>query len=134
MGALSSILRNATDGRLTWWCPGCDGPHQVAIGDGPGPRWGYNGNAEKPTFTPSVLVTWDEPANLGNPEALASDIAESRRRKAAGEQNVKLPIAHQVCHSFVVAGAMQFLGDCTHVLAGQTVPIPAWPCPDWGGV
>lgn len=39
-----------------------------------------------------------------------------------------------VCHCFVADGAMQFLGDCTHALAGQTVPIPEWPRPDWGGV
>jgi hypothetical protein len=28
------------------------------------------------------------------------------------------------CHSFVVDGQIQFLGDCTHKLAGQTVPLP----------
>lgn len=32
-----------------------------------------------------------------------------------------------ICHSFVVDGQMQMLGDCTHALAGQTVPIPPWP-------
>jgi hypothetical protein len=29
-----------------------------------------------------------------------------------------------VCHSFVADGKIQFLGDCTHKLAGQTVDIP----------
>ena len=56
MGLLSPILRNGTDGRLTWWCPGCDHAHMIQTGAGSGPRWGWNGNAEKPTFTPSVLV------------------------------------------------------------------------------
>lgn len=32
-----------------------------------------------------------------------------------------------VCHSFVRAGRIEFLGDCTHALAGQTVPLPPWP-------
>mgnify|MGYP007013250410 CR=1 FL=1 len=32
-----------------------------------------------------------------------------------------------VCHSFVVDGRMQMLGDCTHALAGQKVDIPPWP-------
>jgi len=31
------------------------------------------------------------------------------------------------CHSFVIDGQIQFLGDCTHSLAGQTVPLPDWP-------
>ena len=39
-----------------FWCPGCDGAHLVYVGDGQGPRWGYNGNPDAPTFTPSVLV------------------------------------------------------------------------------
>lgn len=34
-----------------------------------------------------------------------------------------------VCHSFMRAGALEFLGDCTHSMAGQTVPLP--PLPDW---
>lgn len=31
------------------------------------------------------------------------------------------------CHFYVVDGALQFLSDCTHALAGQTVLIPDWP-------
>lgn len=31
------------------------------------------------------------------------------------------------CHSFVKAGQIQFLSDCTHALVGQTVPLPDWP-------
>jgi hypothetical protein len=102
MGLLSPILRNVEGGRLMWWCPGCDGAHQIATGSGPGPRWGWNGDAEKPTFTPSVLVTYDG-ADAGQDGAPPS-----------------------VCHSFVVDGQMQFLSDCTHALAGQTVAIPHW--------
>lgn len=110
MSALSKFLRKADGGLLSWWCPGCDSPHQVAVGAGDGPRWGWNGNAEAPTFTPSVLVTYPGPD--------------------AGQNGA--PPA--VCHSFVVDGMMQMLGDSTHSLAGKTVPIPEWPRPDWGGV
>jgi len=28
------------------------------------------------------------------------------------------------CHSFVRDGQIQYLGDCTHALAGQTVDLP----------
>lgn len=31
------------------------------------------------------------------------------------------------CHSFVRNGRAEFLGDCTHALAGQTVALPAVP-------
>lgn len=30
------------------------------------------------------------------------------------------------CHSFVTNGRIQFLPDCRHQLAGQTVDIPEW--------
>jgi hypothetical protein len=30
------------------------------------------------------------------------------------------------CHSFVTGGQIQFLSDCWHQLAGQTVEIPDW--------
>ncbi len=113
MGLLSPILRNGTDNRLTWWCPGCDHAHSIQHGAGSGPRWGWNGNAEAPTFTPSVLVRWSEPG----PEPWQFDHREHDVPK--------------VCHSFVVDGQMQMLGDCTHALAGQTVPIPPWPRPNW---
>jgi hypothetical protein len=33
------------------------------------------------------------------------------------------------CHSFVTDGKIQFLLDCHHKLAGQTVEIPDWE--DW---
>ncbi len=31
------------------------------------------------------------------------------------------------CHTFITDGRIQFLGDCSHKLAGQTVDLPAWP-------
>ena len=30
------------------------------------------------------------------------------------------------CHSFVTDGRIQFLSDCHHALAGQTVDLPDW--------
>lgn len=32
----------------------------------------------------------------------------------------------QRCHSFVRGGKIEFLSDCFHSLAGQTVEIPEW--------
>lgn len=93
---LSRCLASSSEGSLTFFCNGCDMPHSIQIGAGSGPRWGYSGNPEAPTFTPSVLVSWTE-------------------REAS-----------KVCHSFVTDGRIQYLGDCTHHLAGQTVDLPNW--------
>lgn len=104
MAKISGILRSAEGGQIVFWCPGCDGAHAVRVkGDWPGPLWGYNGNPEAPTFTPSILVTYNGPdAGIdGAPPA--------------------------ICHSFVTDGRIQFLGDCTHALANQTVDIPPLP-------
>lgn len=102
MSALSAILRLAVGNRHYFWCPGCNGVHGIQFGEGDGPRWNWNGNAEKPTYTPSLLVRRDW-------------------HDANGQES------HQVCHSFITDGQIQFLSDCTHALAGQTVPIPEWP-------
>lgn len=107
MGQLSSKLRNTADNGLAFWCPGCRGAHRIQHGAGQGPRWGWNGDVERPTFTPSVLVRTGRAVDpLFVPEE--GDPPE-------------------VCHTFVTDGRIQFLGDCTHALAGQTVDLPDWP-------
>lgn len=90
-------MRSAEGGYLFFWCPGCDGAHMVGVGEGSGPRWGYNGNPDAPTLTPSVFVNAPGPHHYDGAET---------------------------CHSFVTDGRIQFLNDCTHALAGQTVDLP----------
>jgi hypothetical protein len=86
-------------------CPGCDDVHCCRIVSGGGhPCWGFNGDLEKPTFTPSVKVTY--PAN---PDA-DDDFAEWRTER--------------ICHSYVRSGRIEYLSDCTHALAGKTVDLP----------
>ena len=111
MGAISSKLRDVQGGGLLFCCPGCDMAHAVRVGDGSGPRWGWNGDIDRPTFTPSVLVTCVEPM---------TDAEHDAYMRGAG-----LPSPPSLrCHSFVTDGRIQFLSDCTHALAGQTVPLP----------
>ena len=31
-----------------------------------------------------------------------------------------------ICHSYVKEGKIIYLGDCTHALAGQTIPMEAF--------
>lgn len=76
-----------------FWCPGCCRAH--------GSRWSWNGDPERPTFEPSILVQWHQ---------------------WDGDRRIDW-----VCHSFVREAQIQFLGDCTHPLAGQTVPLPPFP-------
>ncbi|MGE4273293.1 MAG: DUF6527 family protein [Desulfitobacterium sp.] len=72
-------------------CPGC---HCFHVFD---ERWSFNGDMEKPTFKPSMLVNAHMPINP--------------------------PHTHR-CHSFVTDGRIQFLSDCSHDLAGQTIDLP----------
>lgn len=72
------------------------GTHYIQTNKQFSPYWEFNGNVDKPTVSPSILV-------------------RSGRNGRNG-----------VCHSFIKNGRIQFLGDCTHELAGQTVEIPEW--------
>lgn len=89
---------------LVFWCPGCDKLHRIVfwqkMGES-GPVWEWDQNLEAPTISPSILVTWTY----------------------GGDK-----VAH-TCHSFLRAGRWEFLTDCTHDLAGQTVDMV--PLPDW---
>lgn len=45
-----------------FWCPGCKCGHGVATDrTNPAANWTFNGDMEKPTFSPSVLVDKDRP-------------------------------------------------------------------------
>lgn len=94
-------------GRISYLfpCPGCDCQHQIFTGEGPGPSWSFNGDLDRPTCSPSLLV------KMG-PEY--DPVTHLAKKGAPG----------RVCHSFIKDGMIQFLGDCTHSLAGRTVEIP----------
>lgn len=95
MAKISKISNQ--EGYIIFDCPGCKCAHSipVVIGAHQTGSWGWNGSMDKPTFTPSILY------NVGR----------------------KNPTEH-LCHSFVKDGMIQFLSDCTHELAGQTVELP----------
>lgn len=117
---LEELKRDDGVRTMMFECPGCDMMHQVNV-SGPGrPMWSWNGSMERPTFSPSVLVTYDHMSEAGR--ARSKDFYEQHGRYPTHEEN---PYdVHDVCHSFVTDGRIQFLGDCTHKLAGQTVDLP----------
>lgn len=119
MSQLSKYLRLGQGGIIGFMCPGCKTAHHIQIGEGTGPRWGYNGNPESPTFTPSVLVRWYEPSELG--------WEMMDRLDPLPEGMDRYPGNDQVCHSYITDGKIQFLGDCTHALVNQTVELGIWP-------
>lgn len=85
-------------------CPACEADdkgsmHLFSLKMGGGaPGWSFNGDYENPTFSPSMRAS----APYG-PEK-----------------------KQHVCHSFVREGRIQYLGDCTHAMAGQTIELPPW--------
>lgn len=85
---------------VIWDCPGCGIYHRVQTAPDKKPKWDWNGNRESPTISPSVLVRWTKTSDDGLTK-----------------------ISDVVCHCFVREGKIQFLSDCTHQLAGQTVDM-----------
>lgn len=112
-------LRVAEGGVLLFRCPGCEEMHQVQVGDGPGPRWGFNGDYERPTFSPSILVRTGHyvPGHQPGDGCWCTFCAEDDKDGTPG-------FSCKQCHSFVRDGQIQFLADCSHALAGQTVDLP----------
>lgn len=115
MGAIGSKLRSVEGNRIAFWCPGCDESHVIAIGG-----WSWDGNIERPTFSPSVLVTCGHFV-VGH-QAETCWCTYNREHP-----NNPAPFKCSRCHTFVRAGRIEFLSDCTHALAGQTVDLPDWP-------
>lgn len=76
--------------------------HGIAVGQPlrNGARWSFDGNADAPTFAPSINITIGPDPDTGETER---------------------------CHYFIRAGQIEFCGDSTHALAGQTVPLPDLP-------
>lgn len=103
---VSPVLAQAQPGYMAFRCPGCDDLHVLPTLDGRGQRWTYNGNPNKPTFYPSVLVRTGKGFDPHHPYEWEE-----------GDPPL-------ICHSFVTDGRIRFLEDSTHHLAGQVVDLP----------
>lgn len=98
-------------GTLMFFCPGCRGGHSFDTkrASPPGPVWSWNGSMERPTFTPSLLVRGTE------------DLTDDEIKLVmSGGKVTPRPLR---CHLYVTDGQICFLSDCTHGLAGKTVPM-----------
>ncbi len=117
MAALGTKLRTQEGGKVAFWCPGCETAHAVGVGPS---GWKFNDNGDRPTFTPSVLVTSGH---------YAGEKPDGRCWCTYNREHPDDPAPFKCyrCHSFVTDGRIQFLGDCSHALVGQTVDLPDFP-------
>ena len=88
-------LLDKTKGVYQFYCPGCKEMHNIWTdkADGVDP-WGFNGDVNNPTFTPSFKVLSYKGHDISG-----------------------------VCHSFIRNGKIEYLSDCTHELAGKTIDM-----------
>lgn len=150
------------------YCPGCEMRHDFTVeildsewkrGDGsPPPVWDFDGNMEKPTFSPSLLCyssvhvcrdehepTVCEEYDAGTCEVRGHNVGvrledstidwhyrglmrDDLPRVYGHDEHTRSPVWGN-CHSFLRAGVWDFLSDSAHKLAGQKVPMV--PLPDW---
>lgn len=102
-GALEKVTSEGGEVWWYFWCPGCSTHHGYRTQRGEvqsGPTWEFNGDEARPTFTPSLLCNGN-----AKPEDLHPHTTSHR------------------CHIYVTDGQVRYLGDCTHKLAGQTLPL-----------
>lgn len=109
MSQVSPYLRNMTDGH-THWCPACKEMHRLPN------TWSFNGDVNKPTFSPSFKHS-------------GIQTVKDENGKWTGEWKLDangkgIPF---VCHYILTNGILNFCGDCTHSMSGQSVPLPELP-------
>jgi len=118
MSIIEGKLRRLSDDMVAFMCPGCETLHQINTDATHRPAWQYNGNPEAPTFKPSILVRTGHYSKFHKPgDGCWCTYDDKHPDDPSG-------FACGICHSFVTDGRIQFLGDCTHELAGQTVDLP----------
>lgn len=111
MGQVSSKLRRSSGG-YAWFCRACNQGHPLPSG------WTFNGDLEKPTFSPSFRHAGKKTTRNERGEWTGDWV-----RDADGN-----PV-DEVCHYILTDGIVNYCSDCTHDMAGQSVPLPD--LPDW---
>lgn len=111
-------LYTTEDGGIMWFCPGCRCGHRVWVRE-PSPsgsRWTWNGDMEKPTVSPSILIT-----SMRAEPPVTSENYEQWKANPWEQKEVE-----KRCHSHLINGVIEFCTDCSHELAGKHVPLEAF--------
>lgn len=97
----ATIAEGKDENLITFWCPGCKSYHGVPVKSNISQArcWTWNGDLEKPTLAPSLLIQYN------------------------GADSGKDGAPPSVCHLFVINGQIQYISDSTHALAGKTVEM-----------
>lgn len=97
---------------ITFKCPGCDDIHSV-----PGDRWTVTGTSPSDvTCSPSLLATSGHYCSDKQDSGCWCEFNKANPSEAV--------FGCYRCHSFIRNGRIEFLSDCSHKLAGKTVPVP----------
>lgn len=107
------FFETGIDGACAYFCPAC-GEHHVLTAN-----WTITGPAEFPTVRPSVLVRTGHYAAHGKEHGCWC--THNAERVAEGRDPVEFKCS--ICHSFITNGKIEYLNDCTHELAGQSIPM-----------
>ena len=111
MNVIEEVDASGKGGRaMLFECPGCEMSHMIYVDAASRPNWTWNGSMDRPTFQPSILVTG------------VQRLTEDEYQNYLKTQQLPEPKPLR-CHSFVTDGRIQFLSDCTHAMAGQTVDL-----------
>lgn len=105
---LSKYLRKNDRGHAHW-CQACLEMHILPS------SWSFDGNVEKPTYSPSFRHSGIKTVKVDG--------------KWTGEwvldpQGNPVP---EVCHYILTNGIINYCADCTHELAGKSVPMAELP-------
>lgn len=112
-------LRRLVDdaGPIGWchYCPGCRHMHCINVEQPTRPypefnyaggvQWSFNGNVDRPSFTPSMLIStggWKRPDGSEVPKVT-------------------------LCHYVMTDGVINYCADSAHELKGQAVALPDLP-------
>jgi hypothetical protein len=104
-------LRILEGDRFSFYCPGCKEYHTINN------TWQFNGDYDKPTFQPSVLVTSGHYSKHYDGKHCWCTWNKEHPDEPA-------PFKCSICHSFVTDGKIKYLSDCSHELVNQTVELP----------
>lgn len=123
MAQIGKKLRSLEGNRVSFMCPGCNQRHAVKVGiagQSAEPTWMWNGDADIPTFTPSIIVD-SVRHDMTREEFEAYNQLVSARGPVVANEDARFK---RHCHSFVTNGQIQFCPDSNHSLSGKTVDLP----------
>jgi hypothetical protein len=101
---------------LMFWCPACKCGHGVWTSQPNGHTgavWTFDGNFEAPTISPSILIC----VKMAVPPVTPENLDEWKLKPWPQTETEKR------CHTVISVGIINYCSDCTHELAGKSIPM-----------